>query len=634
MKNLTTATAVTSDGTPAPAGSRPRPTATSCRPRCSGGSPTFSNPLLFNNIFWDNRAGTRAGTTVTGLGLGGDASADRPLGPRRGRRHGPLAPTNSVVQQSAGDAPVHHQPDEQHRRPAGRRSLRRCPCPSRPGGRTRRSSTPPSWTRRGSARTCSATTTCGCPAARQPATSGAAQDGAAYQSPPTRRRPRLRRPGPAGTGRLSTQGPTSSVADHAASAADRRTSTSPPLGNTNPPGVNGTADDADIYRWNGTAFSRASTCRRPVQRPGQRERRRVRARGRDALLRLLHGHRDPVRARLDRRRGRRLLRRRHLVDVLRRQRDDRQHPGWSHRSRCDQCRRDHPLLLDGHGPGASRDRSRGDNADIYRWNGGTSFTRVVDASARRTACPRRRGANANVDGLHLRRRHPLLRVVLSTTTPVPGLATCRTRTSCTSTRGDLVGALRRHGHGLTAATSTSTRSRRDRSLAPPPPPPPPPRRPSRRSATPTRPGSPEQPTTPTSTAGTARPSRVVRRDRARDARPRRRSTATSRVDATHFYLSFSAARQLPGRAGEGRGRGPVRRRHVVSVLRRGNARARRHRRRRDQCRRNDAVLARHRRRGAGSRPAAGTTPTSTLGRRSTYTRVVDATAPWPSNRGH
>jgi FtsP/CotA-like multicopper oxidase with cupredoxin domain len=28
------------------------------------------------------------------------------------------------------------------------------------------------------------------------------------------------------------------------------------VGNTNPPGVTGTADDADIYRWNGTAFSR------------------------------------------------------------------------------------------------------------------------------------------------------------------------------------------------------------------------------------------------------------------------------------------------------------------------------------------------------------------------------------------
>ncbi|WP_323507948.1 hypothetical protein, partial [Cryobacterium sp. 5B3] len=28
------------------------------------------------------------------------------------------------------------------------------------------------------------------------------------------------------------------------------------LGNSNPPGVGGTADDADVYSWNGTAFSR------------------------------------------------------------------------------------------------------------------------------------------------------------------------------------------------------------------------------------------------------------------------------------------------------------------------------------------------------------------------------------------
>ena len=30
--------------------------------------------MLFNNIFWDNRAGTRAGDTVTGIGVAGDAT--------------------------------------------------------------------------------------------------------------------------------------------------------------------------------------------------------------------------------------------------------------------------------------------------------------------------------------------------------------------------------------------------------------------------------------------------------------------------------------------------------------------------------------------------------------------------------
>ena len=29
------------------------------------------------------------------------------------------------------------------------------------------------------------------------------------------------------------------------------------FGNTNPPGVGGTADDADIYNWSGTAFTRS-----------------------------------------------------------------------------------------------------------------------------------------------------------------------------------------------------------------------------------------------------------------------------------------------------------------------------------------------------------------------------------------
>ena len=38
------------------------------------GSPTFSNPLLFNNIFWDNRAGTRGRHTVIGIGGDGDAT--------------------------------------------------------------------------------------------------------------------------------------------------------------------------------------------------------------------------------------------------------------------------------------------------------------------------------------------------------------------------------------------------------------------------------------------------------------------------------------------------------------------------------------------------------------------------------
>jgi hypothetical protein len=84
MKNLTTATAITSDGTPAPAGlstSKNSDLLMRCRsgqpnltqncagqPPMASNAPAWSNPVLFNNIFWDNRAGTRTASNVTGLG--------------------------------------------------------------------------------------------------------------------------------------------------------------------------------------------------------------------------------------------------------------------------------------------------------------------------------------------------------------------------------------------------------------------------------------------------------------------------------------------------------------------------------------------------------------------------------------
>ncbi len=66
-KNMTTATAVTSSGFPAPAGLSTSANSDQLQATLPGGSPLFSNPLLFNNIFWDNRAGTRGIGTVTGL---------------------------------------------------------------------------------------------------------------------------------------------------------------------------------------------------------------------------------------------------------------------------------------------------------------------------------------------------------------------------------------------------------------------------------------------------------------------------------------------------------------------------------------------------------------------------------------
>jgi hypothetical protein len=71
VKNITTATALTSNGFPAPAGVSTSANSDLLQATLPGGSPIFSQPLLFNNIFWDNRAGTRGLTTVTGIGAGG-----------------------------------------------------------------------------------------------------------------------------------------------------------------------------------------------------------------------------------------------------------------------------------------------------------------------------------------------------------------------------------------------------------------------------------------------------------------------------------------------------------------------------------------------------------------------------------
>jgi hypothetical protein len=70
MKNLTTATAVTSNGLPAPAGLSTGANSALLQATLPAGSPVFSNPLLFNNIFFDNRAGTRSLGSVVGLSDG------------------------------------------------------------------------------------------------------------------------------------------------------------------------------------------------------------------------------------------------------------------------------------------------------------------------------------------------------------------------------------------------------------------------------------------------------------------------------------------------------------------------------------------------------------------------------------
>ncbi len=105
MNNITTATAATSTGEAAPAGLSTGANSDLLQATLPGGSPTFSEPLLFNNVFWDNRAGTRSGGTVVGIGLPGDATPidTWDLGVSDGA--GLLSPTNSILQ-SQGHAGV------------------------------------------------------------------------------------------------------------------------------------------------------------------------------------------------------------------------------------------------------------------------------------------------------------------------------------------------------------------------------------------------------------------------------------------------------------------------------------------------------------------------------------------------
>ena len=122
MKNLTTATAVTSNGAAAPAGLSTSMNSALLQATLPGGSPLFSNPLLFNNIFWDNRAGTRTLSNVTGLGV---ADADYwDLGVADGRWLAAVADELGAAEQQG----CHRLPDQHRRfRSTGRHALR-CRC--------------------------------------------------------------------------------------------------------------------------------------------------------------------------------------------------------------------------------------------------------------------------------------------------------------------------------------------------------------------------------------------------------------------------------------------------------------------------------------------------------------------------
>jgi hypothetical protein len=95
-RNVTSATAVTSDGRPAPAGLSTAANSLQLQATLPASASTWSKPALLGNIFWQNAAGTWTGTTITGIGVGGTADYDYwDMGSTDGS--GPLAPIRGVV---------------------------------------------------------------------------------------------------------------------------------------------------------------------------------------------------------------------------------------------------------------------------------------------------------------------------------------------------------------------------------------------------------------------------------------------------------------------------------------------------------------------------------------------------------
>ncbi len=252
MKNLTTATAVTSNGSAAPAGLSTSPNSDQLQATLLEGAPTFSDPRLLNNIFWDNRAATRAGLTVTGIGLPGDSTPVEhwDLGMFEGSAL--LSPTHSVVQQDPGQHPYTVDPTNSDANPqvvstydvsVAFATWRQNPAfvdstlvaLQAPGDQL------------GDYHLADCVTVPLTPACNL----GAASGGGATA-------PKIDiddegRPALGGYDAGSDEFGGTPVDPETPGVTELLFST---LGTTNPPDVAGTADDADIYRWDGAAFSR------------------------------------------------------------------------------------------------------------------------------------------------------------------------------------------------------------------------------------------------------------------------------------------------------------------------------------------------------------------------------------------
>jgi uncharacterized repeat protein (TIGR01451 family) len=104
MKNITTSTAITSNGAPVPAGLSTSLNSDQLQATLPGGSPLFSDPLLFNNIFYDNRAGSWSpGIGVLGVGIDPGPINYWDMGVTGG--FGSLSPTDSLMQTTLGTSP-------------------------------------------------------------------------------------------------------------------------------------------------------------------------------------------------------------------------------------------------------------------------------------------------------------------------------------------------------------------------------------------------------------------------------------------------------------------------------------------------------------------------------------------------
>ena len=250
MKNLTTATALTSNGQPAPAGLSTSGNSDQLQATLPGGSPTFSNPLLFNNIFSDNRAGTRIGNTVTGIGLAGVGDIDSwDVGVANGTPGQLLAPTYSIIQQ--GVHPYTASPTNSSADPSvvslWDLAVSFATWRQNPGFVNATLVTleaPPNLLGNYHLNNCPGSPACNLGASASGSVSAPATD---FDD---QSRPAL---GGFDSG-ADEFGGTPSGPPPSSGTSDLYFSTS---GNTNPPGVSGTADDADIYLWNNTAFSRS-----------------------------------------------------------------------------------------------------------------------------------------------------------------------------------------------------------------------------------------------------------------------------------------------------------------------------------------------------------------------------------------